>query len=69
VRLAREIEMLTASEAARQVIDVDRLRTLAQAWPSEGWHRRDIAISYRAGLLRELSLGHFLRRASGKQAD
>jgi asparagine synthase (glutamine-hydrolysing) len=66
-RLAREIDLLAQSEPARQVIEVDRLRTLAQAWPSEGWHRRDVAISYRAGLLRELSLGHFLRVASGKQ--
>lgn len=68
-RLSREIDLLAACEPVSRVIDVARLRTLADRWPDEGWHRRDVSLAYRAGMLRELSLGHFLRRASGKNGD
>jgi asparagine synthase (glutamine-hydrolysing) len=38
---------------------------LAENWPMEGWHREDTIEQYRLALLRGISVGHFLRRASG----
>ena len=50
---------------------VDGARTIPVRlgnWPSGGWERADTILSYRATLLRGISVGHFLRRASGSNA-
>jgi asparagine synthase (glutamine-hydrolysing) len=64
-RLAAEIESIAACDAARQVLDVERMRALARNWPDQDWHRPELVVEYRLLLLRAISAGHFLRRAAG----
>jgi asparagine synthase (glutamine-hydrolysing) len=61
-----EAELGAIGECAPAVaaIDLDRLTRLIRDWPPGGWHRRDIIHSYRYALLRGISAGHFLRRAT-----
>jgi asparagine synthase (glutamine-hydrolysing) len=63
-----EIERLENCEPAAQTVDVGRLRRLMETLPSSGWERRDTVLSYRAALLRGISIGHFIRRVSGSNA-
>jgi asparagine synthase (glutamine-hydrolysing) len=67
-RLSDEIERLAACGPAARALDLDRLRDLVDNWPSDGWERADRIQSYRSALLRGISVGHFLRRASGSNA-
>lgn len=50
---------------AAQTLDVGRLRALIENWPTSGWDRNGTHNSYRLALLRGVSAGHFMRRASG----
>lgn len=60
-----EVERLAGNAAAARALDVDRMRRLVQAWPEGDWHRDEVMGGYRLALLRGISVGHFLRRASG----
>jgi asparagine synthase (glutamine-hydrolysing) len=64
-RVAEELDRLEACPAAKTVLDLPRLRRLTESWPSGGWERREVYMPYRYALLRGISSGHFLRRASG----
>jgi asparagine synthase (glutamine-hydrolysing) len=66
--LSDEIQRLAACGPAARLLDLDRLRGLVDNWPSDGWERADTILSYRAALLRGISVGHFLRLASGSNA-
>jgi asparagine synthase (glutamine-hydrolysing) len=66
--LAAEIERIGASDAAAGLVDVPRLRALASNWPRGGWHSPEVNTAYRIALLRAVSAGHFIRRASGGNA-
>jgi asparagine synthase (glutamine-hydrolysing) len=66
--LAQEIERLGACGPAARVLDIGRLRALAQTWPSGGWERPAAGAGYRIALLRGLSIGHFIRKAAGANA-
>jgi asparagine synthase (glutamine-hydrolysing) len=68
-RVALELDRIAACPAAVQMLDLERLRTLVENWPSHGWERDEVAINYRVVLLRAISAGHFLRRVSGKTAE
>jgi asparagine synthase (glutamine-hydrolysing) len=63
--VAEEIERLAACAPAARALDLARLRRLVADWPSGGWERAEVSSPYRLALLRGLSAGHFLRRASG----
>jgi len=63
--LTREIESLSACAPAATALDLARMRSLVDQWPSDGWERMEIKQAYRHALLRGLSAGHFLRKASG----
>jgi asparagine synthase (glutamine-hydrolysing) len=63
--LAAELERLEACEPARRVLDLTRLRRLADNWPVGGWEQSSVREDYRVALLRALSAGHFLRKVSG----
>lgn len=65
---ASEIERLADCMPAAETLDIARLRHLAANWPSGGWERGEAVQSYRLALLRGISIGHFLRRASGSNA-
>ena len=63
-RVAAEIERLGACEPARKAIDLARLRRLVENWPTGGWESDEVVSAYRFALLRAISAGHFLRRAT-----
>ncbi len=60
-----EIERMEECPAAVSALDLGRLRTLADNWPDGGWNRDAVTVAYRLALLRAISTGHFLRKASG----
>jgi asparagine synthase (glutamine-hydrolysing) len=62
--IADEIERLGRCGPAADLLDLPRLNALVADWPSEGRHGRADA-PYRQVLLRGISVGHFLRKASG----
>lgn len=63
--VAAEVERLAACAPAAKILDIDRMRRLVENWPTSGWEREDVMQSYRLALLRGISAGHFLRKASG----
>ncbi len=63
--VVEELDRLEACPAASKALDLPRLRRLTTNWPSGGWDRDEIIMPYRYALLRAISAGHFLRRASG----
>ena len=65
VELEAEVARLEACGPAARTLDVARLRGLIENWPEGGWDRNGIRNAYRHALLRGVSAGHFLRRASG----
>jgi asparagine synthase (glutamine-hydrolysing) len=63
--IAAELDRLAACGPAARALDLPRLRRLVDNWPTEGWEKAEVSSPYRLALLRGLSAGHFLRRASG----
>ena len=53
---------------AQEAIDTGMVTRLLAQWPSDGWTTNKVAGRYRLALLRALSTGHFLRKASGSNA-
>lgn len=66
--LAREIDRLAANGPAARALDIAKMRKLVENWPTEGWESPEIFTAYRLGLLRGVSAGHFLLKASGGNA-
>lgn len=63
--IAAEVDRLVPCASAARTLDVDRMRGLIAALPESGWERSDIRNTYRLALLRGISAGHFLRKATG----
>jgi hypothetical protein len=63
-----EIGRLEQNGPAVHELDLARMRRLAENWPAQGWHHEDRIEQYRLALLRGISIGHILRRASGGNA-
>jgi asparagine synthase (glutamine-hydrolysing) len=63
--LAEELERIGQCAEARSTLDTDRLKRLAAEWPTSGWDSVAAMQLYRQALLRGVSVGHFLRKASG----
>lgn len=63
--LADWISRLQDCPPAETTLDLARLRRLIENWPGDGWERDEVKYPYRYALLRGLSVGHFLHRASG----
>jgi len=63
--ITAELARLESSPPAVRALDLPRLRRLVENWPSGGWERDSVVSSYRLALLRGISTGHFLRRATG----
>jgi asparagine synthase (glutamine-hydrolysing) len=63
--LQEELARLRALPEAGGLIDTDRLQRLAEDWPEGDWNGGDVQSRYRLALLRGVSSGHFLRKASG----
>lgn len=63
--VAAEIERLADCAPAAKVLDLERMRRLVENWPTGGWETDAVMRPYRLALLRGISAGHFLRKASG----
>ncbi|HEY6816884.1 MAG TPA: asparagine synthase-related protein [Croceibacterium sp.] len=63
--LEAEVDRLALCEPAARALDVERMQRLVADWPEAGWERLDVISTYRMALLRGVSAGHFLRRATG----
>lgn len=60
-----ELARLERNAFARSCLDLPRLRRYAEDWPTDGWHRPDVARHYQNLLARGVSLGRFIRRFEG----
>ncbi|MBI3676005.1 MAG: asparagine synthetase B [Proteobacteria bacterium] len=67
-QLAEEIERMQDSAPATTALDLARMRKLVENWPTGGWNESEVMHPYRLALLRGISTGHFLRRATGGNA-
>jgi asparagine synthase (glutamine-hydrolysing) len=63
-RVRIELDRLGACPPAKKILDLPRLSQLVENWPSGGWEREEVSTPYRSALLRAISTGHFLRRAT-----
>lgn len=63
-----ELDRLEASPLANRALDLTRLRKMVENWPVGGWERDEVMVPYRLALLRAISTGHFLRRATGSNS-
>jgi asparagine synthase (glutamine-hydrolysing) len=59
-RVAMELDRFTCCPASVRVLDLQRLRTLVENWPSDGWDRSDVVTNYRTVLSNAIAAGHFL---------
>jgi asparagine synthase (glutamine-hydrolysing) len=67
-QVIERISHLEKIAPSTRALDLPRLRRLAENWPTRGWERQETIQQYRLALLRGISVGHFLRRASGGNA-
>ncbi|MFN3389577.1 MAG: asparagine synthase-related protein, partial [Allosphingosinicella sp.] len=63
--VADELERTAASLPADGPLDVNRLRALVADWPEGEWNSPAVQWKYRLALLRGVSAGNFLRKATG----
>jgi asparagine synthase (glutamine-hydrolysing) len=66
--VAEEVSRLGDCAPAAAAIDLERLGRLVEDWPQGGWEKEEVMTAYRLALLRAVSVGHFLRKASGSNA-
>lgn len=60
-----EVDRFAQCAPAAAALDVVRLRAMLDKWPESGWAQTPTRNAYRLALLRGVSAGHFLRKASG----
>jgi asparagine synthase (glutamine-hydrolysing) len=63
--VAAELDRLAACAPAARALDIDGMKRMVRNWPTSGWERSNVMRAYRLALLRGISAGHFLRKASG----
>lgn len=63
--IAEEVERFGTLPATEEALDRAMLNSLVEDWPTGAWHGDKTMRQYRLALLRGLSAGHFLRKASG----
>ena len=64
-RFEEEMERISATSGAARAVDVERMRAMMAEWPAEGFNEVATIQRYRGALLRGVSTGHFVRKASG----
>ncbi|WP_417616658.1 asparagine synthetase B family protein [Parasphingorhabdus sp.] len=62
---AVELDQIAGCDAAARTLDIPRLQGLLEELPTRDWHDPLVIRAYRLALLRGMSAGHFLRKASG----
>jgi asparagine synthase (glutamine-hydrolysing) len=63
--IAEEVERIAASAPASATLDSRKMEQLVRDWPADGWLKQDTIQKYRLALMRGVSAGHFVRKASG----
>lgn len=63
--LREELTRLRRTPPVEGLIDLDLLEALDRDWPEGGWSDEGVIARYRHALLRGISVGHFVRKASG----
>lgn len=63
--LVGEVGRLADIELTAEALDTRRMTRLIEDWPAEGWNDDEMIMNYRLALLRGVSTGHFMRKASG----
>jgi asparagine synthase (glutamine-hydrolysing) len=63
--VAAELDRFATCTPAARALNIDRLKNLVENWPKSGWEQIGVRQAYRLALLRGISAGHFLRKASG----
>lgn len=64
-QLADEVARMEGLPQAEDTLDLPAMRQLIHHWPSGGWNDNRVMERYRLALLRGVSAGHFIRKASG----
>ncbi|HYI40111.1 MAG TPA: asparagine synthase-related protein [Allosphingosinicella sp.] len=63
--LGEELTRIEANDEAGRTVSPAMMRALAEAMPSDQWHKAATTEKYRLALLRGISAGHFIRKAAG----
>jgi len=63
--IADELSRIAASPPACAMLDSQKMERLVRDWPTGGWTRQSVVQEYRLALMRGVSAGHFVRKASG----
>lgn len=66
--LLQEVRRLRNVDGTPEVLDLDRMEALLESMPREGWTDPRIMRRYRLLVLRGVSAGHFMRKASRTNA-
>jgi asparagine synthase (glutamine-hydrolysing) len=61
-----EVERIAGLPSAAASLDIGRMKRLLENVPKTGWNSPAVEMEYRLALLRGISAGHFLRRATGR---
>jgi asparagine synthase (glutamine-hydrolysing) len=59
-RMSAEVERLQGSPLASRMLDLTRMRSLVEDWPSGGFEQLDVNRSHHIALTRGFSVGRFL---------
>ncbi|MEA3051683.1 MAG: hypothetical protein QOG72_586 [Sphingomonadales bacterium] len=63
--ISEELGRIAATAPACAALDSRKLESLVADWPTGGWAKQAMVEKYRLALLRGISAGHFIRKASG----
>ena len=66
--LEDELARICTVPEVEGLLNTSMLRRLTEEWPETDWNRSENQARYRLALLRGISSGHFLRKASGSNA-
>ena len=64
--VCEEVARIVPLPAAARLFDIPRMTRLARNMPHVDWHSHEAELDYRQALLRGVSIGHFLRKCSGR---
>ena len=59
-----ELERIAGTDDAATTLDTERMKRLVENWPEGDWHKPSVFQRHRIALLRGVSAGHFIRKAS-----
>jgi asparagine synthase (glutamine-hydrolysing) len=60
-----ELRRIVDCAPAAGILDAGKLQSLVRKWPEGGWQDPAVERAYRNALLKAVSAGHFVRKASG----